>query len=82
MTCLNLRKYFNFIPWTEDLSKKYAWFHDPRRDGGKWRFKGKPPRRFWPHKDAHKPPWRRHANCSFGAASSSDAPGVPHLSAS
>jgi hypothetical protein len=66
---VDLSTYFHSLPWTEDFSKKYGHFRDPRRDGGKWRFKGTKPPRDWPHKDAHKPPYRRYATCSFGASS-------------
>jgi hypothetical protein len=69
MVCLDLRKYFNMLPWTREFSEKWAWFKDPRRDGGVWQFDGHPPgRRWWPHKDAGKPPWRRYNTCSFGTS--------------
>ena len=68
MACLDLTSYFHSLPWTETSSKRFGWFRDPRRDGGVWQFKGKPPED-WPHKDAHLPPYRRYATCSFGLAS-------------
>ena len=69
MVCLDLRSYFNKLPWTEEFSQRFGWLRDPRCDAGKWRFPGTPPAHGWPHPDAHKPPYRRMATCSFGLAS-------------
>ena len=68
MVCLDLKAYFNFLPWTDAFSREYGWIRDPRRDGGKWQFQGKPPHRGWPHPQAHLPPYRRFRTCSFGLA--------------
>ena len=42
-TCLDLRKYFSMLPWSMGFARRWAWFKDPRRDGGTWRFKCPPP---------------------------------------
>lgn len=67
MATLDLRSYFNSLPWSQKFSDEYGWIRDPRRDGGVWPFRGKPPAD-WPHAQADLPPWRRYACCSFGAS--------------
>lgn len=64
---LDLKSYFNTLPWAERFSTRWAWFRDPRRDGGVWRGKRPPPTDgSWPDPQAHEPPYRRYANASFG----------------
>ena len=50
MAKLDLSNYFLKIPWSEEWSKKYAWFKDFRRDRGLWQGKGPPPEG-WPDEE-------------------------------